>query len=143
MKKTVTFFFALVVMITSFCVSYADVEDEILFRGIPWGTSATEFVTLVQADNLGGSVYDDYTLYSWENGEKKNMDNSVASLKDAGYRYYSYPDATVAGIPIGRIDAYFTFTHDNTQIYRDESDSSLYYAEYSLAPVADSSCPFP
>ena len=135
MKKLFILIVILLSIITSLGFAYADMESEVLFRSIPWGTSVTEFLSLVQADNLGGNVYNHYPLDSWENGEGKYMDDPVFTLEDAGYTYIAYPDASVAGIPIKQIEACFTFSYDNASIYRDEADSSLYFAEYSLEPV--------
>ena len=136
MKKRLLVLLTLLMLLTSFLsIAYADVDKEIVFRGIPWGTSATEFLALIQKDNLGGNLYDNYPLYSWEHGEKRNLDDPVCSLKDAGYKYYTFPDATVAGIPIYQIEAYFTYTYDEHYLYKAPEQSSLYLAEYSLKPV--------
>lgn len=138
MKKAITFILVLVGILTILSFACADIDNEILFRGMPWGTSVTEFSARIQTDMLksgNNTISDKYTLYSWENGTKKNMDDPLYSLKDAGYRCFTFPDAQVAGIPINEIEAYFTFTYENSTIYRGEDESSLYYAEYDLKPV--------
>ena len=112
-------------------------KKEILFRGIPWGSSATDFLAQMQDAKLGGSIREyDYDLYSWERKEGKNVSDHLSSIEKAGWSYSSYPkDATVAGIPIDEIDAFFLYTFDDKAIYREENKCSLYKAYYELEPV--------
>jgi hypothetical protein len=74
-------------------------------------------------------------VYSWENGEGRDADDSLVKLADAGFYYCTYDDTVVAGIPVDMIYAYFLYSFDANNLYKEENESQLYYAYYSFNPV--------
>lgn len=136
MKKG--FIFLLVVSLLLTCAyGFAEEEKkEITFRGIPWGSSIPDYLSAIAKDSLSGNPSKIYNIYSWENKEGNDMDESVSVIEDGGYYVNSYPKAmSVAGVPVERIYAYFMFTFDDNALFTDEEKVSLYKAEYDLAPV--------
>lgn len=129
------------IMLTLFCLFLSgtvgiaeDTQKEILFRGIPWGISLTDFVETMETSGFSGTVSSDNTINSWEWGAGRSTDYTY-SLKDAGYIFYSNDDTTVAGIPVGTTRARFMYSFDSDHVYTEESKSELYYASYTFKPV--------
>lgn len=111
-------------------------KKEILFRGIPWGSTIEDYITSIGSDKLSGSTSNIRNIYSWEIKEGKDMDESVQRIEDGGYQVSTYPkEFSVAGVPVENIYAYFMFTYDNDGVYTDDDKGSLYKAEYQLQPV--------
>lgn len=111
-----------------------DLTEEILFRKIPWGTSATDFVSAMNKDNLGGRLQEANRLKTWELVDGKY--NYLNEVENMGFKYSSSPKgASVASIPIKAIEASFLYTFDRDNVYKDENRSSLYKACYELDPV--------
>ena len=61
------------VLLTLFCLFLSgtvgvaeDTQKEILFRGIPWGISLTDFVETMETSGFSGTVSSDNTINSWE-----------------------------------------------------------------------------
>lgn len=135
------------ILLTLFCLillntaGFAEnTQDEILFRGILWGTSLTDFTQKMEASDFFGKVRSDYSLYSWERiAEPNRWMTCVSTLKDAGFTYSSGNEATVAGIPVSETTALFMFSFDNDQLFTEKDKSQLYYASYTLNPVDISS----
>ena len=60
---------------------------------------------------------------------------AVDTLNNGGYRCYSFPSGLkVAGINVEFLVAYFMYGYDDEAVYSDPNRSSLYLAEYTLAP---------
>jgi len=135
MKKGIVYLLMITLLFTCSC-GLAEEKKEILFRGIPWGSSITEYIAAVGKDKISGSASSIRTIYSWEIKEKKDMDESVLRIEDGGYYVSSFPkNFSVAGVPVGNIYAYFMFSHDDDGIYTEEDKVSLYKAEYDLKPM--------
>lgn len=112
--------------------------SEIMFRGMPWGTSATDFITAMQSAGVSGSASAS-RIYSWERLDLPGGTIQYASMKDdRGFEYSAYPDGfMVAGLPVSEIRAYFTYGFDDETVYTTPDQSGLYHAIYSFDGVAD------
>lgn len=105
------------------------VDEEILFRDIPWGTSLTEF-SAVNGMN-GGYVTDIGAPHSWE-----MKDGSyIKHVFDAGWRYIINSDIPVAGVPVYEIEATFAHHTDGANIYRGKNENALYFVMYKFNPL--------
>lgn len=109
-------------------------DSPILFRNIPWGTSATEFANSLQVQNISGSISSwNYDVSSWEFEAKDGEIKPVDSLDDAGFNYSSYsPETSVAGFKVSEIEAGFMYTFDDNNLFKDEQKSSLISAKYTF-----------
>ncbi|MCI7028186.1 MAG: hypothetical protein MR914_09050 [Clostridiales bacterium] len=132
------------IMLTLFCLLLSgtvglaeNAQDEILFRGIPWGTSLSDFIETMEGSGLFGKVYssEGLRLSSWERKSDRNMDDFAYQLVKAGFSYSSNNEITIAGIPVSSIGACFLYSFDGERIYTEESKSMLYYASYQFNPV--------
>lgn len=113
-------------------------EGDITFRGIPWGTSATEFAAVMKEAGVSGSA-SKQMIYSWE---RINLAEGVVTCTtiadDRGFVYRVTPkNFSVAGVPVSEISAYFTYGYDAETVYTTPEQSSLYHAVYSFDGVAD------
>lgn len=109
-------------------------ESPILFRSIPWGTSATDFTNTLQGNGVSGSLSGwNYDISSWEFEPKDGEIKSVNRLEDAGFNYSCYSaDISVAGYMVSQIEAGFMYTFDDDNLYKDEQKSSLFRAKYTF-----------
>ena len=136
MKKIFVSTLALVLLISCCAYGFAEEQKEILFRGIPWGSSIPEYLSAIEKDKISGSTSKIRSIYSWEIKEDNDMDESVLRIEDGGYYVSSYPkNFLVAGVPVSNIYAYFMFTHDADNVYSEVEKASLYKAEYDLEPM--------
>lgn len=135
MKKWMIYLL-LVALLMTCSYGVAEEEKEILFRGIPWGSSTADYLSAIAKDNISGSTSNVTSVYSWEIKEGGDMDSSISRMEDAGFSVASYPkNMNVAGVPVGDIKAYFIFTYDDDAVYSSEDKASLYKAEYDLEPA--------
>lgn len=135
MKKGIIYLLIVTLLLTCSC-SLAEEKKEILFRGIPWGSSITEYTAAIGKDKISGNVSSIRSIYSWEIKQKNDMDESVLRIEDGGYYVSSYPkNFAVAGVPVSNIYAYFMFSHDDDGVYTEEDKVSLYMAKYDLEPM--------
>ena len=111
---------------------------EITFRGIPWGTSATEFADLMAKDGVNGSARKG-DVYSWE---RRNLAECVityaAMPSDRGFAYRVRPSAlAVAGVPVSEVEAWFIYDFDAENVYEEPERAQLVHASYEFSDVAD------
>lgn len=107
---------------------------EILFRGIPWGSSADDFSSALKKDGINGSV-SNTDFYSWEWEIKSAEMENIDRLDDVAYKYVSKNSILVAGYPVKKIDAYFHYTYDDNGVYDKQDASAFYKAQYSFDVV--------
>lgn len=114
-------------------VAHADYDQVIRFRNIPWGTSATEFFTRLQAEGLYGRISTFDRMESWE----LDKDDPAFTFyqKECYYSCNPTDSFTVAGVPVYNINAHFAYTHDDENVYYDEEKTSLYRVAYYFNPT--------
>lgn len=106
-------------------------DSEILFRGIPWGVSATQYVELMREQGINCSISDTWNCYSWEFTPSGGELEATNSMSDAGYTCNaSSLDVKVGGYNIRSIEADFLYTYDADNVYTGEDKSSFYRAIY-------------
>lgn len=111
------------------------VADEILFRGIPWGTSITE---------LKGAISDDFDLYINDEQMMPYWDgigdqtDSILSLMFSspsgwnGFDLFFSNQPLVAGYPLNGLRIYCAYGLEDGKVLRDADDSVFYAAQYSF-----------
>lgn len=113
-------------------------DQEITFRGMPWGISATAFADTMKQSGVSASARA-RTIYSWERENLAKSEVAYASRPDnRGFEYSVSPsDFTVAGLPVSKIAAYFTYGFDDDNVYDTPDKASLFHAIYHFDGVAD------
>lgn len=111
-------------------------DEEILFRGIPWGTNVDEVKnSLVSSGFFTGKceIESEARLMPW------SLDPEEAdSFWESGYRLYQYSfadDVKVAGYPLGPVHMYFMYSHDGVKSDRNISASELFLVSMELETV--------
>lgn len=111
----------------------ADINAPILFRDIPWGTSATAFKKAMSKQKSKGSISDAYYCETWEYREANGTITPRDTMESAGFEYHDYsPNIQVASFKLSKIEASFLFSHDDAGVYTKEDKSSLYKATYTF-----------
>lgn len=119
------------VLLTMCWTTLAYAESEILFREVPWGTSATQFQSIMKKQKISGSIGEESYNYTWEFQPDDGEIKSISRLEDCGYYFSCYPKSlNVAGFNVGKIEASFLFSHDENDVYTEKEKSSLYKAKY-------------
>lgn len=118
-------------------------DAEITFRNMAWGVSATEFTANMEAAGVYAKPKK-ATIYSWERTNLPETDVSYASMpSDRGFVYTVKPtDFSVAGVPVSKIEAYFTYGYDDENVYDTPEQSSLIHAAYKFDDVVDRQATF-
>lgn len=131
MKKIV----ALILMLLMAC-STALAETEILFRGIPWGVTPSEFTDAMASIGLKPS-YKRSDMPSFERDFYwTGTLRADYTLEDAGF--FTNPSVkalNVAGFPVNYMGAYFCNSFDEEIVYEDQEHAQLYLAYYKFNPV--------
>lgn len=114
--------------------------DEILFRGLPWGSSIVDFKKAINS-SFSGSSNSEVSLISWE-AYKNYSDRLIIDLSSANklatgwsYAEYHFEDNSpiiVAGYNVMSIAGYFMYGTNGDKLLKDASSSKLYFAEYSF-----------
>ena len=132
MKKSICSTIVLLLCVAFLSVSWA---DEILFRGIPWGTSLKE---LEDQGYLKDSYpYDDYLPYEAYMTTHPSWRNALGGCTPyvSGFDCTCYPrDMKVAGYTVGYMSLYCHYAVENGKINKSEASSVLYAADYALTP---------
>lgn len=111
--------------------------DEILFRGIPWGSSITEVdAALREEQGFSDGLYmsDEYYMRRWDNIESR-FDVIHNDMYASGWHGSDYgdDDTVVAGYKVGRTQVYCAYgIGEEGTILRDEEDSIFYAASYAF-----------
>lgn len=127
MKKLVCL--SLVIMLIIASSAFADetmLTDEILFRGIPWGSNIpTAHEVLVGIPMKKSSLLE--SMVSWKSSNLLGTDNSVESESRGSVKVAGY-DA--------KITLTFLFSHDDDAVYTDDERAQLFSAHYLINPVS-------
>ena len=111
-------------------------SSPILFRKIPWETSATDFLSAMNEQGLSGSVREAYSCESWEFKPDDGKIVCVDKLSDCGYKYSCSPQKLkVGGFAVDSIEACFLYGFDDDGVYASQEKSSLYRASYSFEVI--------
>ena len=133
--KRIFCLFLFVVMLMSACISFAEVEEEIKFRGVEWGLSYPDTMQALTSLEL-----------KWQSGDlaKGRKIDSQASGEWSNYYDYdcliyvetssSSPSIKVAGYDMSGVTLYFACTENNGVITHDDVDTSFYMAKYRIKP---------
>ncbi len=129
MKKFTGLVFALIML-----CSVASAE-EILFRGIPWGTNIPDACKLLSDFEIIDYI-DELPAQEWmESYTGEGLDNSFNILAHAN------DGVTVGGYEINLLDLLFLYSFDEAMIHREQEESRLFRATYHLT-VADAESAF-
>lgn len=138
MKKLICVFMALVIFLSAAAAAEAsDAEQkEIVFRGIPWGTSYAEVKKILSDTNWFEFTGFDMWTYSTE-----SILNDASG--DAGFEYLDIelqcaamdPNWIVAGYQTDGVTLYFAFTPSDVGLNRDKDSARLYGATYRFEPA--------
>ena len=123
---------------TSFVVPLATTEQEILFRNIPWGTSATE---LEKQDFIGFSSFYDSSMpfqdsFTVEPTWRKLQGNSTdfnAGLAATCYTWNG--QVKVAGYETSNIHLYCAYSLEGNNLLKEKSNSRFFAADYVFDPL--------
>ena len=128
--------FSIITVLSMTVVVNAEVDSEILFKDVPWGTSFTEvkenYIPELSWDSMHGDwmrvlTIGDITADSYDSGKFKN---NVLCLDT-----YSIDSVEVAGYEVSQSDLYYAFVPVEGIVTHEDSDTSLYCAEYEIEPV--------
>ena len=116
--------------------AHAEVEEEILFREIPWGTSFTEvkdnIIPELDWDSMHGDWMRVLTLNDIIADKSESMDFKNNDLcLDA----YTIGEIDVAGYTVSQTSMYYAFVPVGGSVTHEDSDTALYAAEYDIEPV--------
>lgn len=135
MRKGIIVFLFLLILLLSFRTVSA---DEILFRGLPWGSNIDLFIDSINASVWDGIEDDSAELISW--GEYRNKsDRFILYLKSdsvfpSGWVYTKLtkgnPPLKVAGYEIRSVSGYFYYGVKNETVIKSRDSCRLYMAEY-------------
>ncbi len=133
MKKALCIF-----ILFSLCVSNAFADTEIRFRGIDWGTSATDLEAL---DFVGYSTFYDSVMPFEDSLLVDPTWRTVAASATefaAGFATTIYTwngEVKVAGYETERIHLYCAYSISGDTLLKDKSNSYFYAADYVLNPL--------
>lgn len=131
--------FALLVVLTLFCSTA--LADEILFRGIPWGCTPTDFVLTLEKEGTWFDDINDWTPSSdFVEIEASPFDTPKWSVKEVPiYELNRYDGenksvCVVAGYDVERVTACFMPVYsDGTMNTHDMANAQLYEVRYRIA----------
>ena len=114
----------------------ADRESHpILFRGMPYGVSYTDFCARMEADGLKSSGTGT-TVTSWEVYYKSGDLENEEKLEKGGFKYTAKsipPDFQVAGFGVKSLTAIFLKAFDEDSVYDDMGRATLLKATYTFS----------
>lgn len=133
MKKVLCLILLVTLMLGS--VAFAEIEEEIKFRGVDWGLPASDVLQALESSGL-----------KWKSGSvatgRKIEDQASGSW--SGYyghdclyyidTSYSSPSIKVAGYDISDVTLYFACTEKDGKITHEPADTAFYMAKYQLKP---------
>ena len=132
MKKLVATLLALLLALSCIPCLAEEAETEILFRGIPWGTSLAQLQrelplqTPYQASGISSIAYRMY------GGDRGNYSAEIAI--NAMYTSEGLKGIKVAGYDVGRINFNFAYVPQDGKLVKDNECTALYCALYMFAP---------
>ena len=126
-------------MITVFALSFtahAEVEEEILFRDIPWGTSYTDIKDNIMPELWWDDLHGDWMRVLTINDiVSDSNDNNKFTNNDLCLNAYTIDEIDVAGYTAKQTDLYFAFVPSDGTITHEDSDTALYAAKYEIEPM--------
>lgn len=138
MKKSLSFMCSIIILLSLFSFAFAETDQEILFRGVPWGENLSEVRKMLKDDLDLGFVINDLT---W--GRRiVNQAKGIAT----GHVYYDnqcqylswrlYTDSAgidVAGYPLARVFLYYACIENESGILtRELDDTAFYMGKYGI-----------
>lgn len=111
-------------------------EKEIVFSGVPWGTSYTEtnkMLDYLGLWNLSGEGYKTYSIDDIVLGDYQGIDFEYSDINIIGNTFYGEVD--VAGYTTTEVNLYFAYLPVNGVLTKTEDDSALYGAQYIFEPL--------
>lgn len=106
----------------------------ITFRGIPWGTSASEALEILRSGGLSGSI-EASSCPSWEFKDYQGKAVSRYSLSSPSGRMLKVDnELTVGGYPATTTQLFFMQGFDDENVYDDDAKSTFYLGRYYLKP---------
>ena len=133
--KRVICLFLFVILLASFSLSFAEVDEEIKFRGVEWGKNYTDVMQALSSTDL-----------KWQNGEIASGRKIEAQASGEWSDYYKHdclfcvntssssPSIKVAGYDISNVTLYFACTEKDGIITHNAEDTSFYMAKYRIKP---------
>ena len=112
-------------------------DQEILFRGIPWGTSASE---LEKKDFFQYGSFSDSSMPFEDSFTEEARWRAMAYIgtgtdHDAGFEATCYGKIKVAGFETSSIHLYCAYSIENGELVKDKSKSRFYGADYVFNPL--------
>ena len=112
--------------------------DEILFRGLPWGTDIDTFKKSFNASPWSGVEDEEAQLIAWNehrnNSSRMIFDLKSSSILPSGWSYTTFSfdgsPLVVAGYNVAALDGYFYYGVDGDTVIKDRASTRLYMAEY-------------
>jgi len=130
-KRIVVFLLSMLLIIP---VASADTNKEIVFHGIPWGTSVDELVDQLRERNIpSGSIYDNYDMRYWGS---QFLSITEDHFDSTGYMIsiYDYDDKIkIAGHPVLNINLYAHYGMVDDKISLDADDSNYHFCTIMFA----------
>lgn len=136
MRKFLSIVLTVAFVLSMTVVVNAEVDKDITFKNIPWGTSFTEskenYVQNLAWSSQHGDwmrvlTIGDITADSYDSNKFKNNDLCLHA--------YSIDSVEVAGYEVSQTDMYYAFVPVNGIVTHEDADTSLYCAEYEIEPV--------
>lgn len=114
----------------------AGFNEEILFRGMAWGTSAADVRAQLADQGVMSSeqrIESDTYIYAWNVSD----DVTIEANAGAAISVYDFPDGfTVAGYPLSAMHVYCPYSYTSDSVDRSVENTKLMYAEMKF-DVAD------
>lgn len=139
MKKLMSIFATLVMLLACFSAYADEYEKAILFRGIQWGATVSEVSAgLPEGVEMYGTKNSEY-WYSMDNrmyDESMNGDSLKAEIGCYDFvRSRSLENVRVAGYQVSDLYLYYIYTPgENGLLVKDDEHTALIYAYYKLEP---------
>lgn len=115
-------------------VSSSALADEILFRNIPWGSTATE-AKQIASDitwmSFGGATFGRLDTLRYEDYSVTDINSDNNSVE---YTAITHDDLEVAGYKPEDIQMYFSLVPDDKKIIKDDEHTALYAGQYKFYP---------
>lgn len=132
MKKVLCLILLVTLMLGS--VAFAEIEEEIKFRGVDWGLAAPDVLQTLSSGDIkwkSGSVTTGRKIESQASGEWSNYYGHDCL-------YYvemsSSSSLSVAGYDVSSATLYFACTEKDGKITHDAADTTFYMAKYRFKP---------
>ncbi len=136
-KKLFTFFCVCILVISCMAYAIAEVDQEILFRGIPWGTNLIEVKSKIRKDLGLGYIADDLVYGRSINNQAKGITGRVYYDNQCQYCHLGLLlgslNIDIAGYTLSNLTLYYACVEDESgYLTRDLSDTSFYMGTYGI-----------